>query len=154
MNTHQFKEYTAIVNRVIDGDTIVVDLDLGFQVTLHNRHVRLADANAPEKDCPAGVESKVWLTSVLLNKTCTLVVDDKNYEDKYGRVLAKVMLGNASVGEMSKLAGEAHGGPGRKDVTPVVSTSAVEAPVVEAPVVEAPVVEAPIAPTSVVNPVI
>lgn len=120
MSIHTFKTYTAIVNRIVDGDTIVVDLDLGFHITLNNRHVRLVDANAPEKDCPAGVESKIWLTSVLLSKTCTLIVDDKNSEDKYGRVLAKVMLGNTSVGEMSKLANEAHGGPGRKDVTPIV----------------------------------
>lgn len=124
MKTHQVKEYTAIVNRVVDGDTIVVNIDLGFHIILSNRHVRLADANAPEKDCPAGVESKIWLTSVLLNKTCTLVVDDKNLEDKYGRVLAKVMLGNANVGEMSKLANEAHGGPGRKDVSPVLKPTA------------------------------
>lgn len=122
MNSPKLKGYTAVVNRVIDGDTIVVDLDLGFHVTLSNRHVRLVDANAPEKDCPAGVESKVWLTGKLLSKTCTLVVNEKNLEDKYGRILAKVMLDNVSVGELSKLAGEAHGGPGRKDITPIANS--------------------------------
>ena len=41
-------EYHAKVNKVIDGDTINVDLDLGFNVVLSNQNVRLLGIDTPE----------------------------------------------------------------------------------------------------------
>ena len=41
-------EYHARVNKVIDGDTINVDLDLGFNVVLSNQSVRLLGVDTPE----------------------------------------------------------------------------------------------------------
>lgn len=40
--------YNAILERVIDGDTIDVTLDLGFDVKLHKKRVRLAGIDTPE----------------------------------------------------------------------------------------------------------
>lgn len=40
--------YRCDVIRVIDGDTIVVDVDLGFNVILRNQKVRLAGVDTPE----------------------------------------------------------------------------------------------------------
>ena len=40
--------YNAILERVIDGDTIDVTLDLGFSVKLHKQRVRLAGIDTPE----------------------------------------------------------------------------------------------------------
>jgi micrococcal nuclease len=40
--------YNAILERVIDGDTIDVTLDLGFDVKLHKQRVRLAGIDTPE----------------------------------------------------------------------------------------------------------
>jgi endonuclease YncB( thermonuclease family) len=45
--------YRATVVRVIDGDTLVADLDLGFHLT-HRAHLRLANVQAPEMDTPEG----------------------------------------------------------------------------------------------------
>lgn len=45
--------YAARVIRVIDGDTIVADLDLGFRLTIRV-HVRVADWSAPELDSQEG----------------------------------------------------------------------------------------------------
>jgi endonuclease YncB( thermonuclease family) len=39
--------YPAQLIRVVDGDTVVLALDLGFHV-YHHEHVRLAGVNAPE----------------------------------------------------------------------------------------------------------
>ena len=40
--------YNAILDRVVDGDTIDVVLDLGFDVKLHKQRVRLAGIDTPE----------------------------------------------------------------------------------------------------------
>ena len=39
--------YNAIVKDVLDGDTVKVDIDLGFGVWLNSQVVRLARINAP-----------------------------------------------------------------------------------------------------------
>lgn len=41
-------EYKATVGRVIDGDTIIVDIDLGFHLTQHGMAIRLAGLDTPE----------------------------------------------------------------------------------------------------------
>lgn len=41
------REFPALVNRVIDGDTVVLDLDLGFRIS-YRVHCRLLDVEAPE----------------------------------------------------------------------------------------------------------
>ena len=40
--------YQATLVKVVDGDTIDVTLDLGFNVLLHNQRVRLAGIDTPE----------------------------------------------------------------------------------------------------------
>jgi len=41
-------EYKATIKRIIDGDTVVVDIDLGFNMTLCDEHIRLYYIDAPE----------------------------------------------------------------------------------------------------------
>ena len=40
--------YECSVNRVIDGDTLDVDIDLGFNVILYKQRLRLFGINTPE----------------------------------------------------------------------------------------------------------
>ena len=40
--------YNAILDRVVDGDTVDVTLDLGFDVKLHKQRCRLAGIDTPE----------------------------------------------------------------------------------------------------------
>jgi len=42
--------YRCTLDRVIDGDTIDVNIDLGFDVWLHKQRVRLAGIDTPESD--------------------------------------------------------------------------------------------------------
>jgi len=46
-------EYTAELVRVIDGDTYVFDIDLGFYVTTR-QHIRLLGLDCPERGTPEG----------------------------------------------------------------------------------------------------
>ena len=61
-------EYKAVLVRVIDGDTIDVDIDLVFDVWLKKQRVRLAGIDAPESrtrnkaEKVLGLDSKEMLT--------------------------------------------------------------------------------------------
>ena len=41
-------EYKAIVKKVYDGDTITVDIDLGFGITFNDKSIRLSGIDTPE----------------------------------------------------------------------------------------------------------
>lgn len=86
-------EYSCIVKRVIDGDSVVIDIDLGFNIWLYDQHVRLAGIDAPEirtldlEEKARGLDSKQMVEWFLKPGTEQIF---KSYEygtDKYGRLL-------------------------------------------------------------------
>jgi len=78
-------EYKATLLRVIDGDTIHLDVDLGIDIHVHLT-IRLAGIDAPEMGTPAGQAAKDWLINRLGSKT--VYVDTvKDRKEKYGRYL-------------------------------------------------------------------
>ncbi len=87
--------YGATLNKVIDGDTIELMVDLGFNVH-HKIRVRLYGVNTPEsrtKDLAEkamGLKAKQFTQEWLTNHKWVFVntIPDKN--DKYGRVLARI----------------------------------------------------------------
>ena len=85
--------YKASVIRIVDGDTVIVDIDLGFGVWLRDQSVRLAKINAPEirgSAREAGLVSKDFLSKLILNKRVEVKIEKCN--DKYGRWLATVLI--------------------------------------------------------------
>jgi hypothetical protein len=86
--THTYKAY---LERIVDGDTIIVTLDLGFK-TLHKEILRLAKINAPEKGTEGGALATAKLTEIL-NNSQGLVIKT-NRTDIYGRYIADVFLGD------------------------------------------------------------
>jgi micrococcal nuclease len=86
--------YKASVIAVTDGDTIVVDIDLGFGVWVHKQSIRMAKINAPElkgSTIEAAKKSKEFLKSLILNKWVTIRTE-KDSKEKYGRWLATVLI--------------------------------------------------------------
>lgn len=89
-------KYNAKVLSVIDGDTIKVTIDLGFDVLI-NATVRLYGINTNElksKDAKlreSAIDAKVYLSNRLIGKT---VVAETfiNKKEKYGRYLANIYL--------------------------------------------------------------
>jgi endonuclease YncB( thermonuclease family) len=75
-------DYRATVHRVIDGDTIVMDIDLGFGCWLHAQSMRLLGINAREKADAGGPEAKANLETLLPKGTTVLLSSVKS--DKYG----------------------------------------------------------------------
>lgn len=74
--------YRAFVRRVIDADTFVADVDLGFQHWLHDQSFRLLGLNAREKNEPGGAEALSNLTRLLDPATPVLLSSVK--PDKFG----------------------------------------------------------------------
>lgn len=84
----------ACLVRVVDGDTIRVDIDLGADVTLRNQPIRILGIDAPELRGPErsrGAESKAALEQFLGAKPLAVELHGK---DKYGRWLADVFAGD------------------------------------------------------------
>jgi|TARA_R110002020_G_scaffold202084_7_gene405101 micrococcal nuclease len=82
--------YNATLERVIDGDTIDVTLDLGFDVKLHKQRCRLAGIDTPESRTRNLVEKKLGLKAKKrLEELCSTNLKVKSLgKGKYGRILA------------------------------------------------------------------
>lgn len=103
--TPQFT-YAARIVRVTDGDTVVVDVDLGMRITTR-QPLRLLGIDAAELNTDAGKAARDAL-KVMLPEGATVVVRTfKNPTDKYGRWLAQVVT-NAGVLVNQQLVADGH----------------------------------------------
>jgi micrococcal nuclease len=91
-------EYKAVVKKVIDGDTIDVTIDLGFNIKYTER-VRLARINAPEMSTDAGKVVKTFMVDTLEGRDVTIRTQ-KNTFDKYGRWIAEVFYNEQSINQL------------------------------------------------------
>lgn len=97
-------EYNATVTEVVDGDTIVIDIDLGFDVMFTKQKVRLLGVDTPEsrtsdkvekvfgvaskdfvKKFVAGCKSKVIIRTHISEGT------DDSGREKFGRLLGEII---------------------------------------------------------------
>lgn len=85
--------YAATVEKVVDGDTVDVDLDLGMRIHFKTR-LRLEGIDAPEMSTGDGKTVKALLQELLPVGASVTVQTRK--PDKYGRALATV-TSNAGV---------------------------------------------------------
>lgn len=107
-------EYNAFVTRVIDGDTIEVEIDLGFNQQSNGVRLRIRGINAPELDKAgekaAGQESKMFLAKMIEGKPVKVHTfktktgrDVKTFE----RYVADVFINGLNVAELMLNAGHA-----------------------------------------------
>lgn len=79
-------QYKAIVDRVVDGDTLVLLVDVGFSITIKEKF-RLNYINAPELSTDQGQKVKQLVINKLTGKSVEVSCEGK---DKYGRWLAVI----------------------------------------------------------------
>ena len=94
-------EYKAFVRKVYDGDTITVDIDLGFDVVLKDQKIRLTKINAPEvrgEQRPEGLKSRDALRDKIANKWIRIKTQ-KDKKGKYGRWLGELWLDGECVND-------------------------------------------------------
>jgi len=89
-------QYRATIVRVIDGDSIEVDIDLGFWVFLKKQNVRLFRIDSPESRTRDLIEKQFGiLTKTVVESFCpvgstVLLETDLRDHDKFGRILGRV----------------------------------------------------------------
>ncbi len=84
--------YHAVVDRIIDGDTIDLIIDLGLS-TYKKERVRLTGIDAPEMSTVKGKEVKAWLETLFKECGNACLVDTlQGKREKYGRYLATLYL--------------------------------------------------------------
>jgi len=98
-----FEYYVKKVTKVVDGDTIDVEIDLGFDISFTSR-VRLAGIDTPESrtsdkmEKALGLESKAYLKNAIDNAKSVVIKTEKmDSSEKYGRILGWVFLDGAKV---------------------------------------------------------
>lgn len=80
----------AVVERIIDGDTIEMSIMVMPGMELNHEHVRVEGINAPEMGTTAGRDATIFAQGLLpIGMLVTLIM---NHRDKYGRVLARIQL--------------------------------------------------------------
>jgi micrococcal nuclease len=102
------------VVKVVDGDTIDVDIDLGFSVSFFSR-VRLAGIDTPEsrtinlKEKALGLEVKEKLKKELAAAKDVVIKTEKpDSSEKYGRILGWVFLDGSDVSLNQRLINEGY----------------------------------------------
>ena len=92
----QQNEYDVHVVKVVDGDTVDVDIDLGFGICLKDERVRIMGIDTPESrtrdkvEKVFGLAAKDRLYSLLEKDAKLITTEDKSGEDmkgKFGRIL-------------------------------------------------------------------
>lgn len=81
--------YACLVTQVIDGDTVVADIDLGFGIWLRNQRLRLAGIDTPERGQPGAAEAAARLRDLVAHRPC-LALTSRDRGDKYGRYLVRL----------------------------------------------------------------
>ena len=86
------------ITKVVDGDTIDANIDLGFDISLTKR-IRLAGIDSPEsrttnlKEKALGLESKEWLKKTLEGAKDILIKTEKpDSTEKYGRIIGHLFI--------------------------------------------------------------
>jgi micrococcal nuclease len=104
-----FEYYVKKVSKIVDGDTIDVDIDLGFDISFSSR-VRLAGIDTPESrtsdklEKSLGLESKAYLKSAIeAAKTVVIKTEKMDSSEKYGRILGWVFLDGSDMSINQKM---------------------------------------------------
>ena len=101
--------YRCKLRRVVDGDTVDVDIDLGFGIWQMNERVRIMGIDTPEsrtrdkREKKFGLAAKAKLKSILGKETVLKTTINKKGVDmkgKFGRVLGDFLQNDKSVAKI------------------------------------------------------
>ena len=89
-------EYRCKVVHIVDGDTVDVDIDLGFGVWMKKQRIRLYGIDTPEsrtrdlEEKKYGLAAKKFLTGMLDDEAGITLKTHKDAEGKFGRILGEL----------------------------------------------------------------
>ena len=88
-------EYRCKIVKFIDGDTVDVDIDLGFGVWMHKERIRLYGIDTPESrtrdldEKKYGLIAKGWIEKFMPVGSMQTLITQKDKSGKFGRILGK-----------------------------------------------------------------
>ena len=91
-------EYRCKVTRVVDGDTVDVDIDLGFGIWMHKERIRLHGIDTPEsrtrdlEEKKYGLLAKQQIESFMPRGSMQTLLTVKDKAGKFGRILGKFLI--------------------------------------------------------------
>ena len=104
-----YEYFVEEVKNIVDGDTIDVVIDLGFDILFASR-VRLAGIDTPESrttdkaEKALGIEAKEYLKKQLKDAKSVVIRTEKmNSSEKYGRILGWVYINGESESVNNKM---------------------------------------------------
>ena len=95
-------EYSCRINRVIDGDSVDVCIDLGFDISFTSS-VRLYGIDTPEsrtrdpQEKKCGLLSKKFLEEAVKNGKNIIIRTQKDEKGKFGRVLGSLVIDGINI---------------------------------------------------------
>ena len=113
------------ITKVVDGDTIDANIDLGFDISLTKR-IRLAGIDSPEsrtrdlEEKALGLETKEWLKKTLEDAKDILIKTEKpDSTEKYGRIIGHLFINGQETSLNNQMIDEGYALPydgGKKDM--------------------------------------
>jgi micrococcal nuclease len=105
-------EYRCVILRIVDGDTVDVDIDLGFGVWLRNERVRIAGIDAPETRTRDLEEKRFGLAASaraeqLLPVGSKQTLVSKDFKGKFGRILGDFKINDTTFAQTMLAEGHA-----------------------------------------------
>lgn len=98
-----YEYHVKKITNVVDGDTVDVEIDLGFDISFSSR-VRLAGIDTPESrtkdkaEKALGIEAKEYLKSKIKESKDSVIKTEKiDSSEKYGRILGWLYLDGSQV---------------------------------------------------------
>ena len=95
-------EYRCKIVKIIDGDTVDVDIDLGFGVWMHKERIRLYGIDTPESrtrdldEKKYGLIAKSWIEKFMPLGSTQTPITQKDKSGKFGRILGKFRVNDGS----------------------------------------------------------
>ena len=99
-------EYKCKILRVVDGDTVDVDIDLGFGIWMHKARVRLLGIDTPEsrtrdkEEKKFGLLSKEYVKSRYPVGSMAILRTHKDKTGKFGRILGELVWEDSTINKI------------------------------------------------------
>ena len=99
-------KYRCIIVRVVDGDTVDVDIDLGFGIWLKKQRIRLFGVDTPEsrtrdlEEKKYGLLAKEFVKSYLQKDSEQIFQTKTDERGKFGRILGEFVADDTTVNQL------------------------------------------------------
>lgn len=99
-------EYKCKILRIVDGDTVDVDIDLGFGIWMHKERVRIVGIDTPESrtrdlvEKQFGLAAKQFVKDLMPIGSQQIIKTQKDKTGKFGRILGDFIIDDVLLSQL------------------------------------------------------